>query len=104
MQLFNKRDVLSVNNMVGMQTQTHTLTPFGADLLSEDNMVEDNMTWNFVAGLTVAREILESYGCVIRVISPRSTDAAIGVGGTRVELWLPSFSASSNFDDHKSVS
>ncbi|KAK7851682.1 chloroplast sensor kinase [Quercus suber] len=35
------------------------LTPFGADLFSED-MVGDNMTWNFVAGLAVAREILES--------------------------------------------
>lgn len=74
-------------------TQMHSLTPFGAELLSE-NMVEDNMTWNFVAGLTVAREILESYGCVIRVISPRIPDAAIGAGGTRVELWLPTFTAS----------
>ncbi|KFK41201.1 hypothetical protein AALP_AA2G098500 [Arabis alpina] len=73
-------------------TQMHSLTPFGAELLSE-NMVEDNMTWNFVAGLTVAREILESYGCVIRVISPRSSDAALGTGGTRVELWLPTFTA-----------
>ncbi|CAH8257414.1 unnamed protein product [Arabidopsis lyrata] len=73
-------------------TQMHSLTPFGAELLSE-NMVEDNMTWNFVAGLTVAREILESYGCVIRVISPRSSDAALGAGGTRVELWLPPFPA-----------
>ncbi|XP_050373182.1 chloroplast sensor kinase, chloroplastic [Argentina anserina] len=70
-------------------TQMHSLAPFGTDLLSE-NMVEDNMTWNFVAGLTVAREILESYGCVVRVISPRNTDAALGAGGTRVELWLPS--------------
>ncbi|KAH0991723.1 hypothetical protein GBA52_003206 [Prunus armeniaca] len=69
-------------------TQMHCLTPFGADLLSE-NMVEDNMTWNFVAGLTVAREILESYGCVVRVISPRTADAPLGAGGTRVELWLP---------------
>ncbi|OMO60250.1 hypothetical protein CCACVL1_24292 [Corchorus capsularis] len=76
-------------------TQTHSLTPFGAELFSE-NMIEDNMTWNFVAGLTVAREILESYGCVVRVISPRSTDAALGAGGTRVELWLPSFAALSN--------
>lgn len=71
-----------------LQTQMHSLTPFGADLLSE-NMVEDNMTWNFVAGLTVAREILESYGCVVRVISPRTADAPLGAGGTRVELWLP---------------
>lgn len=71
----------------------HSLTPFGSDLLSED-MVEDNMTWNFVAGLTVAREILESYGCVIRVISPRTMDASLGVGGTRIELWLPTFSNS----------
>ncbi|PSS13616.1 Chloroplast sensor kinase [Actinidia chinensis var. chinensis] len=39
------------------------LTPFGVDLLSK-NMVED-MTWNFVTGLTVAREILENYGCVV---------------------------------------
>ncbi|GAV63038.1 hypothetical protein CFOL_v3_06560 [Cephalotus follicularis] len=71
-------------------TQWHSLTPFGAELLSE-NMVEDNMTWNFVAGLTVAREILETYGCVIRVISPRMPEAALGAGGTRVELWFPSF-------------
>lgn len=71
-----------------MQTQMHTLTPFGTELFSE-NMVEDNMTWNFVAGLTVARELLESYGCVVGVISPRSTDAALGSGGTRIEIWLP---------------
>lgn len=69
-------------------TQSHSLTPFGADLLS-DGMVGDNLTWNFIAGLTVAREILESYGCVIRVISPRTPDAALGAGGTRIELWLP---------------
>ncbi|KAL2903460.1 Chloroplast sensor kinase chloroplastic [Bienertia sinuspersici] len=70
-------------------TQMHSLTPFGAELFSEQ-MVEDNMTWNFVAGLTVAREILESYGCVVRVISPRDRDAALGTGGTRLEVWLPS--------------
>ncbi|KAI0524543.1 hypothetical protein KFK09_003917 [Dendrobium nobile] len=69
-------------------TQMHTLAPFGADLLSSGR-VEDNMTWNFVAGLAVAREILESYGCVIRVLSPRKLDAALGTGGTRIELWLP---------------
>ncbi|XP_042503133.1 chloroplast sensor kinase, chloroplastic [Macadamia integrifolia] len=70
-------------------TQMHSLTPFGVDLFSE-GMIEDNMTWNFVAGMTVAREILESYGCVVRVISPRTPDAALGAGGTRLELWLPS--------------
>ncbi|XP_077250538.1 chloroplast sensor kinase [Tasmannia lanceolata] len=70
-------------------TQMHSLTPFGANLFT-DGRVEDNMTWNFVAGLTIAREILESYGCVVRVISPRSSDAALGTGGTRIELWLPS--------------
>ncbi|PKU60326.1 hypothetical protein MA16_Dca027501 [Dendrobium catenatum] len=69
-------------------TQMHTLAPFGTDLLSSGR-VEDNMTWNFVAGLAVAREILESYGCVIRVLSPRKLDAALGTGGTRIELWLP---------------
>ncbi|XP_058194497.1 chloroplast sensor kinase, chloroplastic isoform X1 [Rhododendron vialii] len=84
-------------------TQMHSLAPFGADLFSE-GMIEDNMTWNFVAGLTVAREILESYGCIVRVISPRRTDAAVGVGGTRVELWLPSSMAASDSDDpHREV-
>lgn len=76
-------------------TQMHSLTPFGSDLFSKD-MVEDNMTWNFVAGLTVAREILESYSCVVRVISPRTPDAALGAGGTRIELWLPSFASVSH--------
>ncbi|XP_031123621.1 chloroplast sensor kinase, chloroplastic isoform X1 [Ipomoea triloba] len=72
-------------------TQMHSLAPFGADLLSEGK-VEDSMTWNFVAGLTVAQEILETYGCVVRVISPRTTDIAFGAGGTRVEIWFPSLS------------
>ncbi|KAL9390254.1 hypothetical protein Peur_018859 [Populus x canadensis] len=78
-------------------TQMRSLIPFGAELFSE-NMVEDNMTWNFVAGLTVAREILENYGCVVRVISPRVSDAALGTGGTRIELWLPSFASSDQND------
>ncbi|XP_030545107.1 chloroplast sensor kinase, chloroplastic [Rhodamnia argentea] len=78
-------------------TQMHSLTPFGPDLLSKD-MVEDNMTWNFVAGLTVAREILESYGCVVRVISPRTPNTAFAAGGTRIELWLPSFASVSHPD------
>ncbi|PIN22935.1 hypothetical protein CDL12_04344 [Handroanthus impetiginosus] len=72
-------------------TQMHSLAPFGPDLCAEDR-IEDNRTWNFIAGLTVAREILENYGCVVRVISPRNTDSVHGLGGTRVELWLPSFS------------
>ncbi|KAL6623096.1 hypothetical protein ACP70R_032975 [Stipagrostis hirtigluma subsp. patula] len=71
-------------------TQMHSLAPFGSDLVA-DGMLEDNMTWNFIAGLTVAREILENYGCVLRVISPRRPDAVIGTGGSRIEIWLPSF-------------
>ncbi|KAL6643451.1 hypothetical protein ACP70R_018217 [Stipagrostis hirtigluma subsp. patula] len=70
-------------------TQMHSLAPFGSDLVA-DGMLEDNMTWNFIAGLTVAREILENYGCVLRVISPRRPDAVIGTGGSRIEIWLPS--------------
>ncbi|KAJ4751930.1 chloroplast sensor kinase [Rhynchospora pubera] len=75
-------------------TQMHSLTPFGTDLLAE-GMLEDNMAWNFIAGLTVAREILESFGCVVRVISPRKLDSAFGTGGTRIELWLPSVQSNS---------
>uniref|UniRef100_A0A0D9XYQ1 Histidine kinase/HSP90-like ATPase domain-containing protein n=1 Tax=Leersia perrieri TaxID=77586 RepID=A0A0D9XYQ1_9ORYZ len=69
-------------------TQMHSLAPFGSDLLAE-GMHEDNMTWNFIAGLTVAREILKNYGCVLRVISPRRPDAVVGTGGSRIEIWLP---------------
>ncbi|KAL8037798.1 hypothetical protein ABFS82_11G061600 [Erythranthe guttata] len=76
-------------------TQMHALTPFGTDL-SGEGRIEDNMTWNFIAGLTVAREILENYGCVVRVISPRNTDGVFGVGGTRLEIWLPSFSSTTS--------
>lgn len=78
-----------------LQTQMRSLTPFGVDLFA-DGMVEDNMTWNFVAGLTIAREILESYGCVVRVISPRALDAAFGTGGTRIELWFPALPSDSS--------
>lgn len=67
----------------------HSLTPFGVDLFS-NGQVEDNMAWNFIAGLAISRERLENYGCVIRVISPRDPDAMLGARGTRVELWLPS--------------
>ncbi|KAG2410454.1 Chloroplast sensor kinase [Vigna angularis] len=79
-------------------TQMHSLTPYGQELLS-DGMIEDNMTWNFVAGMTVAREILESYGCVVRIVSPRIKDAPLGAGGTRLELWLPS-TAKSDLSSH----
>jgi len=70
-------------------TQMRSLTPFSSDLNS-DNIIEDNMAWNFVAGLTISREILESYGCIIHVRSPHISDTALGSGGNRIELWLPS--------------
>lgn len=70
-------------------TQMRSLAPYGSDLA--DGTIEDNMTWNFIAGLTVARELLENYGCVLRVISPRRLDAVIGTGGSRIEIWLPPF-------------
>ncbi|GAB2220453.1 hypothetical protein Drorol1_Dr00008104 [Drosera rotundifolia] len=76
-------------------TQMHSLTPFGAELFSGQR-VEDNMAWNFIAGITVAREILESYGCVVRVTSPRFMDVGLVAGGTRVEVWLPSVTALSS--------
>ena len=63
-----------------MQTQMHSPTPFGADLFHDD-MIEDNMRWNFVAGLTMSREMLENYGCIVRVISPRLPNSAFGTGG-----------------------
>lgn len=71
------------------QTQMRSLTPFSSDLNS-DNIIEDNMAWNFIAGLTISREILESYGCIIHVRSPHISDTALGSGGNRIELWLPS--------------
>ncbi|RWW04885.1 hypothetical protein GW17_00031864 [Ensete ventricosum] len=40
--------------------------------------------------------ILESYGCVVRVISPRALDTAFGTGGTRIELWFPALRSDSS--------
>lgn len=71
-----------------------SLAPFGAELVSE-GMVEDNITWNFIAGLTVAREILENYGCIVRVNSPRIPDAAFSTRGTRIEIWFPALQSNS---------
>ncbi|XP_074582549.1 chloroplast sensor kinase, chloroplastic isoform X2 [Curcuma longa] len=75
-------------------TQMRSLAPFGAELVSE-GMVEDNITWNFIAGLTIAREILENYGCIVRVNSPRILDAAFSTGGTRIEIWFPALQSNS---------
>ena len=77
----------------------HSLTPYGQELLS-DNMIEDSMTWNFVARFNVAREILESYGFVVRIVLPWIKDAPLGAGGTRVELWLPSSIVQSDLSSH----
>ncbi|XP_042379162.1 chloroplast sensor kinase, chloroplastic-like isoform X2 [Zingiber officinale] len=75
-------------------TQMRSLAPFGAELVSE-GMVEDNITWNFIAGLTIAREILENYGCIVRVNSPRIPDAPFSTGGTRIEIWFPALQSNS---------
>ena len=75
-----------------MQTQMHSLTPFGTDLFHDD-MIEDNMTWNFGAGL--------NYGCIIRVILSRLTNSAFGTSGTRIELWLPTLSSADITDSSR---
>lgn len=75
-------------------TQMRSLAPFGVELVSE-GMGEDNITWNFIAGLTIAREILENYGCIVRVNSPRIPDAAFSTGGTRIEIWFPALQSNS---------
>lgn len=71
-----------------MQTQTEALVPFGSDLSSESR-TEDNILWNFVAGIAIAREILEHYGSVLRMLSPYLPNALLGAGGTHIEIWLP---------------
>ena len=83
-----------------MQTQMHSLAPFGVDLFHDD-MIEDNMTWNFDAGLTISRELLENYGCIIRVMSSRLPNSAFGTGGTCIELWLPTLSSADITDSSR---
>lgn len=73
---------------MSLMTQTHSLAPFGSEL-SLEARAQDNIAWNFVAGITIAREILEHYGSVLRMLSPYLPNALLGAGGTHIEVWLP---------------
>eukprot|EP01018_Ginkgo_biloba_P025182 Gb_40603 [translate_table: standard] len=73
---------------MSLMTQTRSLAPFGSELSSKGR-TQDNITWNFVAGISIAREILEHYGSVLRMLSPFLPNALIGAGGTHIEIWLP---------------
>lgn len=77
---------------MSLMTQTHSLVPFGSELSLEDR-AQDNIAWNFVAGITIAREILEHYGSVLRMLSPYLPNALLGAGGTHIEIWLPAVPA-----------
>lgn len=77
---------------MSLMTQTHSLAPFGSELSLEDR-AQDNVAWNFVAGITIAREILEHYGSVLRMLSPYLPNALLGAGGTHIEIWLPAVPA-----------
>ncbi|GLJ08741.1 hypothetical protein SUGI_0094960 [Cryptomeria japonica] len=73
---------------MSLMTQTESVVPFRSDLSSESR-TEDNILWNFVAGIAIAREILERYGSVLRMLSPYLPNALLGAGGTHIEIWLP---------------
>lgn len=41
------------------------------------------------SGLSIARDLVEKMGGVMRIRSPRVADAPVGHWGTYVEIWLP---------------
>lgn len=41
------------------------------------------------SGLSIARDLVEKLGGVMRIRSPRVADAPVGHWGTHVEIWLP---------------
>jgi hypothetical protein len=45
------------------------------------------------SGLSIARDLVERNGGVMRIRSPRVADAPPGHWGTRVEIWLPTAQA-----------
>ncbi|KAH9313196.1 hypothetical protein KI387_028231, partial [Taxus chinensis] len=73
---------------MSLMTQTELIAPFGSNLSSESR-TDDNIAWNFVAGIAIAREILEHYGSVLRMLSPYLPNALLGAGGAHIEIWLP---------------
>lgn len=74
---------------MSLMTQTHSLATFGSEL-SLEARAQDNIAWNFVAGITIAREILEHYGSVLRMLSPSLPNALLGAFyPSQAILWTP---------------
>ena len=72
-----------------VQSQAQALAPRGSGLQVGGKGKAARVILNNGTEFTVARDILEQYGGVLRITSPYLPNAPRGMGGTRLEVWLP---------------
>lgn len=75
---------------LSLMLQTQALAPLGLGLHSSAQGRRDaNVLLNVGAELTIAQDIIEQWGGVLRITSPFLPKAPSGIGGTHLEVWLP---------------
>jgi hypothetical protein len=72
-----------------LQSQAQALAPWGSGLQVGGKGKAAGAILNYGTEFTMARDILEQYGGVLRITSPYLPNAPSGMGGTRLEVWLP---------------
>eukprot|EP00897_Mesotaenium_endlicherianum_P011021 jgi/Mesen1/9948/ME000071S09371 len=71
-------------------SQEDVLVPLGSSVKSLSSMaVNAGEALHASQELSMARDLVEDIGGVLRMQSPHLVNAPFGYGGTRVELWLP---------------
>lgn len=72
-------------------SQAQALAPLGSGLqVGGQESTEMSFILNIGAELNIAQDILEQFGGILRVTSPYLPKSRNGMGGTRLEVWLPS--------------
>ncbi|KAH7295636.1 hypothetical protein KP509_27G058100 [Ceratopteris richardii] len=72
-------------------SQAQALAPLGSGLqVGTQGAMDTHIILSIGAELSIAQEILEEFGGVLRIRSPYLPKSVSGMGGTRLEVWLPS--------------
>lgn len=75
---------------LSLLSQAQALAPLGSGFeVGAQGRRDARVILNIGAELTVAQGILEQFGAVLRITSPYLPKAPSGIGGTRLEVWLP---------------
>lgn len=81
-----------LNFLSVMQSQAQALAPFGSGLRvgGGQGRIDTPPVLSIGAELNIAQDMLEQFGGVLRITSPLLPKTFNGIGGTRLEVWLPS--------------